>query len=67
MTSRKLATVTLMLQNVMNIADTLLYFFFKFGATAPPPPPVGQVLFIHEVSRSHTQRRTRVDRTPLDA
>ena len=29
-------------------------------------PPVGQGLLIHEVSRSHTQRRTTVGRTPLD-
>ena len=31
-----------------------------------PPPPVGQGLLIHEVSRSHTHRRTTVGRTPLD-
>jgi len=29
-------------------------------------PPVGQGLLIHEVSSSHTQRRTTVSRTPLD-
>ena len=29
-------------------------------------PPVSQSLLIHEISRSHTQRRTTVGRTPLD-
>ena len=29
-------------------------------------PPVGQGLLIYEVSRSHTQRRTTVGRTPLE-
>jgi len=28
--------------------------FVCFGATAPPLPPVGQDIFIHEVSRSHS-------------
>jgi len=29
-------------------------------------PPVGQGLLIHEISRSHTKRRTTVGTTPLD-
>ena len=41
----------------------MLLSMFVFGAKAPP---VGQCLLIHEVSRSHTQRRTTVGRTPLD-
>jgi hypothetical protein len=38
-------------------------FLFAWGPT--PPLPVGQDLFIHEVS-NHTQRCTTVGRTPLD-
>jgi len=29
------------------------FFFFFFGGAAPPPP-MGQIILIHEVSRSHT-------------
>ena len=36
---------------------------FVYGAIAPPPSPVGQVLYIHEVSRSHSRT---LGRTPLD-
>jgi len=37
-----------------------VYFFWRNS------PPVGQGLLIHEVSRSHTKRRTTVGSNPLD-
>ena len=48
----------------LNLCNRTEYIYFFF--TVAPQPSEGHVLLIHEGFLDHTQRRTTVDRTPLD-